>query len=262
MTTEAEKPLPAKKLPKGGRKGGTMFPKINLKQALGYGKKLVSKTHTGPQAEKTILPGVFGNAGSVGKVRASALRQYGLLEGGADAYKATKLAKQIEAAPDTERPPLLQQAFLSSKLFNQIFQTFHGDTVSKPKIEQVAKRLEVHPESAGECTQLFIESAVTAGIGTVSGESITLLTAAETSQASEPPSIESAETGIDEQETEEFGGATETDGTSTDKDGSEPESKKPGEQSTGIALTLSVDPSSDPDKLEKQLKLLRQYGII
>lgn len=30
----------------------------------------------------------------------------------------------------------------------------------------------------------------------------------------------------------------------------------------GVTLTLTVDPSSDPDKLEKQLKLLRDYGMI
>lgn len=29
-----------------------------------------------------------------------------------------------------------------------------------------------------------------------------------------------------------------------------------------VALSLTVDPTSDPDKLEKQLKLLRQYGVI
>jgi hypothetical protein len=263
VKSEAEKPATGNKRPKGGRKGGTMFPKIHLEQALGYAKKLVSKTHTGPQPEKTILPGVFGNAGSDGRIRASALKQYGLLEGGADAYQATKLAKQIEAAPENERSPLLQQAFLNSKLFNQIFQTFHGDTVSKAKIEQRAKGLEVHPESASECAQLFIESAETAGLGKLSGDSINLLTVTESTQASEPPSVENSEAANDE-ETEKLGGPPESDESSADKGGSEPESKKHGEQSArpGIALTLTVDPSSDPDKLEKQLKLLRQYGII
>src|ERR1700746_1504749 len=159
----------AKKAPKGGRKGGTLFPKINLKQALDYSKKLVGKTHTGPQPEQTILPGVFGNAGPGGKVRASALKQFGILEGETEAYQATQLAKDIDGAPPDDRPLLLQQAFRSSKLFNQIFETFHGDTVSKAKIEQRARGLDVHPESAGECAQLFIDSALTASLGTVNG---------------------------------------------------------------------------------------------
>ena len=30
----------------------------------------------------------------------------------------------------------------------------------------------------------------------------------------------------------------------------------------GLAVSLNVDSSSDPDKLEKQLKLLREYGVI
>ncbi len=44
---ETEKPSKKPKPPKGGRKGGTLFPKLNLKQALEYAEKLVSKTHTG-----------------------------------------------------------------------------------------------------------------------------------------------------------------------------------------------------------------------
>lgn len=67
--------------PKGGRKGGTRFPQLGLVKALEYCGKLVSKTHTGPQPESIILPGVFNTSGTVGQVRASALKQYGLLEG-------------------------------------------------------------------------------------------------------------------------------------------------------------------------------------
>src|SRR5258708_843261 len=127
---------------KGGRKGGTLFPKINLTQALDYAKKLVSKTHTGALPEKTILPGVFKNSGPNGKVRASALKQYGLMQGTSAGYEATKLAKEIDAAPTEERFPLLQRAFLSSKLFKEIFTTFQDDSVSKAKIEQRAKGLD------------------------------------------------------------------------------------------------------------------------
>jgi hypothetical protein len=68
------------KMPKGGRKGGTIFPRLNLKQALEYSKKLVSKTAVAPQPGATILAGVFNNAGPEGKVRLSALKQFGLLE--------------------------------------------------------------------------------------------------------------------------------------------------------------------------------------
>src|SRR3954454_13026670 len=87
-----------KNLVPGKKKGGTKFPRIPLEQALKFSTKLVSKTAVSSQSEATILAGVFGNAGSMGKVRASALKQYGLMGGTAAAYKATKLAKDIDAA--------------------------------------------------------------------------------------------------------------------------------------------------------------------
>lgn len=260
---EADTPT-VKKPPKGGRKGGTLFPKINLKQAVNYSKKLVSKTHTGPQPETTILPGVFGNAGPNGKVRASALKQFGLLEGEVDAYKASELAREIDAAPEEDRSPLLQRAFLSSKLFSQIFETYHDDTVSKAKIEQRAKGLKVHPDSAEECTQLFMESAVTAGLGTLNGDPISLVKTGQNSLSEYSGDSESVEDETQQQGEEDVKGQFVQENTSADKNGRAGSSEKKDKQGakSGVTLTLTVDPSSDPDKLEKQLKLLRQYGVI
>lgn len=254
---ETEEPAAKRKIPKGGRKGGTLFPRINLKQALEYSKKLVAKTHTGPQPEATILPGVLGNAGSAGKVRASALKQFGLLEGGTEAYQATSLAKDIDGAPPEDRPALLQRAFRSSKLFNQIFETFHGDTVSKAKIEQRARGLDVHPESANESAELFIDSAVAAGLGTVNGDSITLAAASAAAPAAPPPEEGAEQPG--QQEEDEAEVAAEAEAADKEKDG-----RQPGEPSgrSKAAVSINVDSTSDPDKLEKQLKLLREYGLI
>src|SRR5260370_5675900 len=113
----AETAKPATKTPpRGGRKGGTLFPKLNLQKSLDYGKKLVAKTHTSAQPEDEILPAVFGNSGPEGKVRASALKQFGLMQGHAKAYQATKLGKDIDAALPEDRPALLPRALLSSKL--------------------------------------------------------------------------------------------------------------------------------------------------
>src|SRR5262249_38434220 len=103
-----------KKMPKGGRKGGTRFPQVNLQKALEYGKKLVSKTHNGPQPTQTIFVGVFNNKGPIGGVRASALKQYGLMEGDtAEGYVASQLARDLEAAVPEERVGLVQRAFLT-----------------------------------------------------------------------------------------------------------------------------------------------------
>ncbi|HTX77121.1 MAG TPA: hypothetical protein VMD29_13010 [Terracidiphilus sp.] len=255
-----------KRPPKGGRKGGTLFPKVKLQQAVDYAKKLVSKTHTGPLPEQTILPGVFGSAGSTGKVRASALKQYGLLEGQVEEYKATQLAKDIDAAPDDDaRTPLLQRALLSSKTFLEMFQTFQGDTVSKAKVVQRAKGLKVHPDSADECADIFVDSVVTAKLASnASGDSITLIHA---SGASSPPQEDAAnESEAADAQEEQASGGDETDleenhqlGVPAEQNGA------PGGQAKARAivnLNLTVDSSSDPDKLEKQLKLLKQFGML
>jgi hypothetical protein len=261
---ESEKVATGKTMPRGVRKGGARFPKIDLKQALNYSKKLVAKTHTGPQAASIVLPGVFANAGSPGEVRASALKQYGLLEGGSDAYKATQLAKDIDAALEEDKQPLLQRAFLNSKPFDQIFQTFRGDTVSKAKIEQRAKGLEVHPELAEECARIFVDSAVTAGLGTLSADMLTLLSSATASPNT--GSDDKYEQGRGEEDlTEELGTNNKGDakdaaideGSANKSDSAIPQNNRP-----GVMLNLNVDSSSDPDKLEKQLVLLRRFGIV
>jgi hypothetical protein len=260
---EAEKTT-AKKPQKGGRKGGTLFPKISLKQSIDYSKRLVSKTHTGPQPASTILPGVFGNSGNGGKVRASALKQFGLLEGAAEAYKATQLAKDIDAALEQDRSPLLQRAFLSSKLFNHLFQTFHGDSVSKAKIEQRARGLDVHPESSEECAQLFIESAVTATLGRLEGDSLRLLNSAELKTPSETPTSEDESEESETVPEESNEGSDQSEEKPAVEHGADHASTKATAPSgkPNVSLNLNVDPSSDPDKLEKQLKLLRKYGMI
>ncbi len=254
---EAAKPA-TKKPPKGGRKGGTIFPKLNLQKALEYGKKLVAKTHIGAQPEDEILPGVFGNSGPEGKVRASALKQFGLMQGDAKAYQATKLAKDIDAALPDGRPALLQRALLASKLFDKIFDTFHGDTVSKAQIAKRAKELDVHPESADECAQLFIDSAITAGLGTMSGDSIVLVNAG----AVVAPTADPGEgDNVEEQEGAEPGAAA-AEAAAAAKKGTGNAGLPPRGNKPGLAVSLNVDSSSDPDKLEKQLKLLREYGVI
>jgi hypothetical protein len=257
---ESEKPAVTKKATKGGRKGGTLFPKINLKQALDYSTKLVSKTHTGPLPEKTILPGVFGSATNAGKIRASALKQFGLLEGSATAYKATKLAKEIDATVGPNRSPLIRRACLTPKVFRQIFDTLQGDTVSKARIEQIVRGLEVHPESAGECAQIFIDSALTAGLGTSSGDLLALSKAGEASSAAEVAPDDSHGEGVIDEDPE---GVQPSAKPASDEKAPEIEPEMAARQGKpGVNLNLNVDPSSDPEKLEKQLKLLRQYGII
>ena len=249
--------------PKGGRKGGTGYPKVKLEQAVAFAKKLVGKTHTGPMPASTILPGVFKSGGSTGKIRASALKQYGLLSGTPTAYKASQLAKDIDAASDAEtRSPLLHQAFRTPKLFSQILDTYQGDTVTKGKIEQRAKGLEVHTDSAGDCAQIFIDSAVFAGLATVNGDSISLI---QTEAKIVPPlptgSEETDDSDLEDngEESEEMPDA-EVDGKQDTKGAGKLAAKA--RQKANANLNLTVDSTTDPEKLEKQLKLLRQFGLL
>ncbi|MGD0793241.1 MAG: hypothetical protein ABR920_15850 [Terriglobales bacterium] len=255
---EAAKPV-TKKPPKGGRKGGALFPKLNLQKALEYSKKLVAKTHTGAQPEDVVLPGVFGNSGPEGKVRASALKQFGLMEGDAKAYHASQLAKDIDAALPDGRPLLLQRALLTAKAFNKIFDTFHGDTVSKAQIAKRAKELEVHPESADECAQLFIDSAITAEAGTMSGDAVALIAAGAAAAPAADPNEDDEAQGPERTEDEAAATAKAAAAAKSAAGGNiEPARvNKP-----GLTVNLNVDSSSDPDKLEKQLKLLRDFGVI
>ena len=255
-----------KKMPKGGARGGTRFPQVNLQKALGYGKKLVSKTHNGPQPRQTILIGVFNNKGGLGNVRASALKQYGLMEGDtSEGYVASQLARDIEGAIPEERRGLVQRAFLASKLFKQIYDTLQPDTVTRARVRQVVITEKVHPESADECVACFIEGAVHAGLGTLNGDSITL-----TKVDAVPSPAGLADNGRDVDESEQIGESKQQ------HEAEEAESKSPDASESGgqlrhqtgdlphadVRVNLAVDSSSDPDKLEKQLKLLKQYGLL
>jgi hypothetical protein len=127
MTEKAKKFIP-----EGGRKGGTRFPQLDLRSAEDYAKRLVAKTHTGPLPASTILPGVFDSATSNGKIRASALKQYGFLEGTSDAYTATDLARQIAAATPEDIEGIRQKACLTPQVFRDLFEIIKGDKVSRP----------------------------------------------------------------------------------------------------------------------------------
>ncbi len=263
--------LDKKKMPKGGRKGGTIFPRIGLKQALDYSKKLVSKTAIAPQPEATILAGVFNNAGATGQVRASALKQFGLMEGTAAAYTATQLARDIdESADETERLPLVRRAMLSSKVFRELFETYHGDQASKGKIRGRTQQLGVHPDLGDECADLFMASAEAAGLATRDADGIRLAAAAAVPLPAAPGDEASS---VAEPEAQ-VGSETATgmkDDTPHPEAGAPPAGTAVGvtlspaprpRTAADVSVNLTVDSSLDGEKLAKQLALLRSYGLI
>ena len=253
---------------KGGSKGGTRFPRLDLKEALGYSKKLVSKTFNGPQPEMTVLVGVFGNKGPHGAVRASALKQYGLMDGDAKGYFASDLAKKIETVVPEEKAEPIRKAFLTSKLFKQMYDTLQPDRVTRAKVRQAASTGGVHRESLEACIGHFIEGAAHAGLGAKIDDGIDL------SQSSSVPPLPPDDVEVDTEDGAPDNGVLlseatiKTPGSKTTADSNESE-KHDSERGALtrsdkplVTLSLTVDATSDPEKLEKQLKLLRQFGVI
>ena len=171
MTAEEKK---LRKTPNAGRKGGAVFPRISLDDAVVYARKLVSETHVSAQPADIIYSGVVGAKSGRGNVRISALKQYGFLIGGIKSkYSASELAKKIVSAPQDELALLYRESALKPKIFKQLFDTFHGDTVSKAKLKQRVADLEVHPDETERCVELYISSMATAGLVTVEGDRTT-----------------------------------------------------------------------------------------
>jgi hypothetical protein len=246
-----------KKIPKGGRKGGAQFPQTPLKRAVEFAKKLVAKTHNGPQPESIILKGVFNNAGPTGKVRASALKQYDLMQGEASAYNATGLARSINSAPPEELGPLLRKAFLHPKVFRALFDTFQNDSVSHAKIRQQALQLNVHPDSGDKCVNLFVESAVYAGLASEKDDEVQISSSASVSKPDEDGA-----TGAEESN-ERSGRSESTEGNIEGNKSKEVILRKPVKSGGGqMNISITLDSTMDPEKLEKYLKLLRDYGAI
>jgi hypothetical protein len=236
----------------GKKKGGAMFPRIGLQSAVGYARKLVSKTHTGPQPASIILPGVFGAGSSRGEVRASALKQFGLLQGKKDAYDATPLAKAIAAAPEGETRDLYSQAARSPKVFSTLFNTFHGDTVSLAKLKQQAAQADVHPDETESCARLFVESMVFAGLASSSGDDAITLSSNVGQVGGAVPPVPPEESQEDDPTTEE------------DDPPVAPAAPTPPPHGgrAVIHVNVTLDSTLDTDKLERQLALLRRYGAL
>ena len=163
-----------------------------------------------------------------------------------------------------EQRGFLQRAFLNPKLFKQIYDTHHGDKISAGKIRQTALGLKVHPDSADESVELFMESAEAAGLGTRDGDNITLVQATTKTDvepsSSEATRPETPQQGEDERKPNAAIAATPA--LTKNDNGAHTTEATGGAGKTGLTVSINVDSSSDPEKLQKQLELLRKYGVI
>jgi hypothetical protein len=253
-----------RKMPKGGRKGGAIFPRICLKDAIGYAKKLVSKTHVQSQQIDIIYSGVVGAKGSKGNIRISALKQYGFIEGDRKSgFKATELAKKLSSAPPGESEVLLKSPALLPIIFKKIFDTYQNDTVSRAKLKQRASELKVHPDETETCVKIYLKSLELAKLLTVNGDQITHSTI-----YLEPTDIESTtideELGVDAY-SKNFKETLDDQKQSTEKhnDSSDSESIEIVQKPRAVFnVNISLDSSMDIEKLAKQLELLKKFGAI
>ncbi len=275
MTTSPEKK--ARQMPKGGRKGGSVFPRLALSDAISYARKLVSKTHTAPQPRDVILSGVVGAKGGTGAVRMSALKQYGFLKGDAKTdFSADTLAKKISAAPPDELVALYREAVLKPTIFKKLFDTFHGDTVSKAKLKQRAADLKVHPDETVTCVDLYVGGMTTAGLVTVEGDQVRHLASNDVAARSaavhaDDAELEFADGDSESEELDEAANSTDTndgdppkdtpDGVSAVKSPAIKEAVAKGPRAV-FNVSVTLDSSLDIDKLQKQLELLKRFGAI
>lgn len=247
----------ARKMPKGGRKGGTTFPRLSLKESFDYAKKLVAKTHTGPQPASIVYPGVFGvsaKEGGEGDIRKSALLQFGWLKGNREGMIASDFAKKAVAMPENELPAVLRVACLQPKLYKSLFDTYQGSETTKAKIKQQAAALKVHPEVLDDCLRLFVESLEFAKLATVDGEAVKLLAVQEatppTEHADDRDAAPSVGGDVQRPDSNPVGAS----------EGGSP--VQPPSARSVIHVNVNLDSSLDTEKLERQLELLRRYGAI
>lgn len=273
MTTVPE--MKARQMPKGGRKGGSSFPRVALKDAIDYARKLVSKTHTAAQPTDVIHSGVVGAKTGTGNIRMSALKQYGFLKGDTKSnFSAADLAKKIAAAPPEELILLYRQAMLKPTVFKKLFDTFHGDTVSKAKLKQRAADLKVHPDETATCVDLYISGMTTAGLVTVEGDQVKHLSSSDVAAASAARAAAETETTDEELGGEEpaesvdsgdEGVGVAANGANDDENVAKAQALKGAGQSGPRAVfnvNVTLDSSLDIEKLQKQLELLKRFGAI
>lgn len=274
MTTEMVKA--PRQMPKGGRKGGSVFPRITLSDALAYARKLVSKTHTSAQPQDVILSGVVGAKSGLGATRLSALKQYGFLKGDTKSnYSADELAKKIVAAPPEETLPLYREAILKPTIFKKLFATFHGDVVSKAKLKQRASDLKVHPDETTTCIEIYISGMAEAGLITVEGDQVKHTTSIDIAPT---PNVDIEDedsfamiNDLPENDKSQYSQQSVIDSESKEHKANKIEAApiqsipKDDSQIAPRAVfnvSVTLDSSLDIEKLQKQLELLKRFGAI
>lgn len=250
-------------LSKRGKKGGTMFPRYSLENLNAHLNSFVSKTHTNPISIEQLNAGVFGvgSQSIAGKIKYSALKQFGLLDGEYKKIKATELASKISMAEGDERIKYFQEALSKVPAFVNALNTFQNSKAEKSKIGQYAvSSLKVHPDMKEDFVNILIESAQIAGLCTVEGN---VASFSKVSMHIEKEEVDEEVNNVEEEIENGSGNeAIQSNGAFSNSDPYTNNTTKKHGQVSNINVNIDVDPSMDPEKLEKLLKLLKNYGAI
>lgn len=234
--------------PRGKKRGGTRFPRQHLEELVKHVESLVRKTFTYEVNLGQLNASVFGlsEGSATGKIRLSSMRQFGLVQGRNKALKASPLAQDIAGSQGEERIRFLQKAFANVRTFADTFTTFAGDQTELAKIESYATApLGVHPDSAPLFAINFSRSAQVCGLGTFTDDKISLEQSFDFGVEQHAPAAPDTTATLVQESIDDASARAVT--------------SSPG---GGHRITIQVDSSMDPEKLEKQLHILRRYGLI
>lgn len=248
---------------KRGKKGGTSFPRYSLAHLNQFLNDLASKTHTASITISQLNAGIFkvGANSPLGKVKCSALKQFGLLEGDYTKFKATELCSNITMSDGEEQKKLFEKAFCNVSVFTNALNTYQNSKIEKTKIAQYSvSTLKVHPDMKDEFVKILVYSAEMAGLCTIDGNTINFTNI---SQEVIPPINEQLhDENIEGKDTNAKIIVEESDMNDGESNGSFSQANKKQGHVSNINVNIDVDPSMDPEKLEKLLKLLKNYGAI
>lgn len=247
-----------------GKKGGTRFPRYSLQHLVSFLNSLLGKTHTSPINIEQLNAGVFnvGAKSNAGKTKFSALKQFGLVDGDYKSLNSTDLCSDIAMNDGEEKTKNLQKAVQNVKPFADALRTYQNSTTEKTKIGQYAvSTLKVHPDSRDDFVKVFVESCEEAGLCTIDGQSILFEQNPSFKENNEDESMEDEISKLDDGvENEKTDSPENPQSQKTETYTQTYSTKKQG--NSNINVKIDVDPSMDPEKLEKLLKLLKEYGAI
>lgn len=171
--------------------------------------------------------------------------------------------KKIIHATEDELPQHLRQAALHPKIFKQIFETYHGDIITKAKLRQRAGDLNIHPEQTGTCIDLYIASLAEAGLVSVDGERVTHTSFERASHEEKSQMPEVVDDRLAYEVDDKTTNTQDVDSLALSQDQDSHRSTGPIPTPKAVFhVNISLDSSMDIDKLEKQLALLKKFGAI